>query len=337
MGTEDEARPVAVTKLAPPRAPHALVPRPKLVAALDQFVGEHTVTLIAAAAGAGKTVLLTEWVHHLRAGSWTWLSCDVADADGTRFWTSVIAAWAHLGEGVGEDAQSLLAEDPLALDDAVPSLVNDLARLDRRAVLVIDDLHLVPSRVVTALGLLVERLPATAALVLGTRSDPPLPLHRWRVNGLLGELRSGGLRFSADETTRLVAANGVDLSSADARTLTERTEGWAAGIQLAALTLRDHPDPSAFIQEFAGSDHNVTDYLAGEVLRQLDPNTLDFMLAIATLEEFDAERCLALTGRHDAADELEALERQNARFRVLHTLTGTADRGWQGAAGRIEA
>jgi LuxR family transcriptional regulator, maltose regulon positive regulatory protein len=146
---------------------------------------------------------------------------------------------------------------------------------------------------------------------VGTRSDPPLPLHLLRVNGLLGELRSDELRFSARETAQLLAANGVVLSPDDANALTERTEGWAAGVQLAALTLRAQPDPSAFVRTFSGSDHNVTDYLAGEVLAQLDAETLDFLLVTATLDEFDAERCRALTGRRDAAERLGALEAAN--------------------------
>ena len=285
-------------------------------------------------------MLLAEWVRHRPADSWSWLSCDVTDTDGARFWASVIAVSAHLGEGVGADARLLLAEDPKALDDVVPSLVNDLARLDRGDVLVIDDLHMVPSQRVAPLGLLVERLPPGVALVLGSRFDPPLPLHRWRATGRLGELRSDELRFSARETAQVVAANGVDLGPDDADTLTERTEGWAAGVQMAALTLHDHPDPAAFVRAFAGSDHSVTDYLAGEVLAQLDAETLDFVLATATLDEFDPERCRALTGRHDAADELEALEAANlflvrvgirgATYRFHHLFRDVL-RGWLSA------
>ena len=192
---------LAVTKFGPPQPPRTVVPRVQPVAVLDRLIEGHPVTLVAALAGAGKTVLLTEWVHHRPEGSWAWLTCDVTDADSARFWTSVIAACAHLGDGIGNDAQALLAEDPPALDDVVPSLVNDLARLDRRAALVIDDLHVVPADAVAPLGLLVERLPPAVALVLGSRSDPPLPLSRWRVNGLLGELRTDELRFSARETT----------------------------------------------------------------------------------------------------------------------------------------
>jgi ATP/maltotriose-dependent transcriptional regulator MalT len=130
---EDATPRIALTKLVPPAAPRTLVPRDQHVAALDRLVERHAVTLVVAPAGAGKTVLLAEWVRHLPLGSWAWLSCDVTDADGTRFWASLIAACAHLGEGIGEEARTLLAEDPLALDDVVPSLVNDLAMLDRRA------------------------------------------------------------------------------------------------------------------------------------------------------------------------------------------------------------
>jgi LuxR family transcriptional regulator, maltose regulon positive regulatory protein len=320
---EDTAPRIAVTKLVLPAAPSTLVPRSEHVAALDCLVQQHPVTLVAAPAGAGKTVLLAEWVRHLPSGSWAWLSCDVTDADSTRFWASVIAACAHLGDGIGDEARTLLAEDPLALDDVMPSLVNDLAMLDRRAVLVIDDLHLVPSHAAAPFGLLVERLPPGVALVIGSRSDPPLPLHRWRVNGMLGELRTGELRFSARETEQVVAANGVGLAPDDANALTGRTEGWAAGVQLAALALRDHPDPPGFVRAFAGSDHNVTDYLAGEVLGNLDAETLDFLLAIAPLDEFDAERCRALTGRQDAADKLEGLAAANLFVVRVGTQVGT--------------
>ena len=314
---------LAVTKFGPPQPPRTVVPRVQPVAVLDRLIEGHPVTLVAALAGAGKTVLLTEWVHHRPEGSWAWLTCDVTDADSARFWTSVIAACAHLGDGIGNDAQALLAEDPPALDDVVPSLVNDLARLDRRAALVIDDLHVVPADAVAPLGLLVERLPPAVAVVLGSRSDPPLPLSRWRVNGLLGELRTDELRFSARDTARVVAASGVELSPDDVDTLTARTEGWAAGVHLAALALRDHPDPAAFVRAFAGSDHNVTDYLASEVLTQLDAESLDCLLALATLDEFDADRCRALTGRHDSADKLEAFETANLFLVRVGTDTGT--------------
>ena len=320
---EDAGTRPAVTKFVPPVAPSTLVPRHHHVAALDRLVARHPVTLVAAPAGSGKTVLLVEWVQQRTEGSWAWLSCDVTDAHGDRFWVSVVEACGRLGEAVGEEARALLAEEPEALDDVVPALVNDLASLDRHTVLVIDDLHVVPSRAVAPLALLVERLPPTAALVLATRSDPPLPLHRWRLNGLLGEVRSDELRFSAREAGQLVAANGVDLAPADADALTERTEGWAAGVQLAALTLRGDPDPSAFVRAFAGSDHNVTDYLVGEVLRQLDLDTLDFLLATATLDEFDADRCRALTGRLDAADRLDALAAANLFVVRVGTQAGT--------------
>jgi LuxR family maltose regulon positive regulatory protein len=310
------------------------------VAALDRLVEEYPVTLVAALAGAGKTVLLTDWVHHRPEGSWAWLTCDVTDADSGRFWMSIVAASAHLGDGIGHEARALLAEDPLALDDVVPSLVNDLARLDRPAALVIDDLHMVPSDAVEPLGLLVERLPPGVALVLGSRSDPPLPLHRWRANGLLGELRTDELRFSARDTAQVVAAHGIELTADDADALTARTEGWAAGVHLAALALRHHPDPSSFVKAFAGSDHNITDYLASEVLAQLDAESLDCLLALATLDEFDADRCRALTGRQDAADRLEAFEIANlflvrvgtdgATYR-FHQLFRDVLRGWLSA------
>src|SRR5262245_3174247 len=120
---------LAVTKFAPPRLPRTAMRRDHPVAALDRLVEEHPVTLVAALAGAGKTVLLTDWVHHRPEGLWAWLTCDVTDADSTRFWMAIIAACAHLGDGIGNEARALLAEDPLALDDVVPSLVNDLARL----------------------------------------------------------------------------------------------------------------------------------------------------------------------------------------------------------------
>ncbi len=314
---------LAVTKFAPPTPPRTVMARDHPVALLDRLVDEHPVTLIAALAGAGKTVLLTDWVHHRPEESWAWLTCDVTDADSARFWMSIVAACAHLGDGIGNEARALLAEDPLALDDVVPSLVNDLARLDRGAALVIDDLHMVPADAVAPLGLLVERLPPGVALVLGSRSDPPLPLHRWRANGILGELRTDQLRFSADDTARVVAAHGIELTPEDADALTARTEGWAAGVHLAALALRDHPDPSAFVRAFAGSDHNITDYLASEVLAQLDAESLDCLLALATLDEFDADRCRALTGRHDAADRLEAFETANLFLVRVGTDAGT--------------
>src|SRR4051812_21341089 len=232
----------ARTKFLIPALPHTHVSRPRLVRRLDDSVSEFAVSLVTGFAGSGKTVLLAEFSRSRPLGA-AWLACDVTDADPIQFWAAVIVALRTLDPAIGTDAMDLLEADGHFRDDAIASLVNDLFDLDGDNLLVIDDLHLVASSALVALGDLLERIPASLRVVLSARSDPRLPLHRWRAGGRLGELRAADLRMGAAEVGQLVRLVGVQVVPDDVAVLADRTEGWAAGVQLAALSMRHEAQP----------------------------------------------------------------------------------------------
>src|SRR5207253_6213967 len=175
--------------------------------------------------------------------------------------------------------------------DAIASLVNELAELDGIFVLVVDDLHFVGRAALASLGELLQRLPVAVRVIISARSDPRLPLHRWRAVGSLSELRAAELRMDASEVTQLVRAVGVEVSPEDAAVLADRTEGWAAGVQLAALSMRTEPEPAEFIRTFASTDRNVADFLIAEVLERQRDDVVAFMLDTSVLDELHAPLC----------------------------------------------
>jgi LuxR family transcriptional regulator, maltose regulon positive regulatory protein len=301
----------ARTKLRIPELPRAHVPRPRLVHRLDDTVSGFSVTLVAGFAGAGKTVALAEWARSRPSGTVAWLSCDVADADRLQFWTALVGALRNLDAAIGVEALDLVHADGQLGHDAIASLVNDLCDLDDDRVLVIDDLHLVARSALEQLGELLERLPSPIRVVLSGRSDPRLPLHRWRAGGRLGEIRAAELRMDVAEVGQFVRSVGVEVSPTAAALLADRTEGWAAGVQLAALSMRYESEPDEFIRTFTGNDRNVADFLVGEVLERLDGDLVDFLLDTSVLDELSAPLCDALTGRSDSAAMLRGLEREN--------------------------
>jgi LuxR family transcriptional regulator, maltose regulon positive regulatory protein len=304
---------VVATKLHVPSARPDLVPRERLYATLSSG-GPRKLTVIEAPAGSGKTTLLSQWQgSSFESRPFAWLSLDDADNDPAQFWTYVVEALRTVEPGIGGEALALLgARSASVLGLALPALVNELAALDRRIVLVLDDYHAITApEVHEQLGWLLDHLPPMVEIALTTRVNPPLHLARLRVRGELVHVRAGELRFSVDEAAAMLTALGLVLSEPDVAHLQERTEGWAAGLYLAALSLRGRVDAADFIGSFAGDDRHLVDYLAGEVLDEQRPDVRRFLVCTSILRRFSAPLCNAVTGRTDATALIADIERSN--------------------------
>lgn len=313
----DEREMLLATKLHAPPVRADLVPRPRLAQRPDTCV-----VLVCAPAGYGKTTLLAEWAR--RPQPCAWLSLDAGDNDPARFWRHVIAALDRARPGVAERLSGLLGPPPPAsFDRVVTALINDLdaGPVDDRGArsissaadgvhLILDDYHVITSsRVHESVEFLVEHAPAVLRLTVASRSDPPLPLPRLRARGQLAELRADGLRFTPGEAAALLRhASGIDLSEGSAAVLTDRTEGWAVGLHLAALSLRGSVETDRFITEFSGSHRFVLDYLVEEVLEKQSDPVRSFVLDTSVLQRFTADLCDAITGRDDSAAMLDQVE-----------------------------
>jgi LuxR family transcriptional regulator, maltose regulon positive regulatory protein len=311
---------LAATKIQIPGARSGLVPRDRLVEML--VAADAGVAVIQAPVGSGKTTLLAEWhAAEREKRPFAWLSLDRADNDPVRFLEGVIAALRTVVPGAGEQALAHLG-GPAALTDVVlPSLVNDLTAHAERLVLVLDDYHVVGEpRVHEAVTFLLEHRPAAVQLALATRSEPPLPLGRLRVRRELVEVRAGDLRFTDDEAAALLNDTlGLRIEPADIARLQERTEGWAAGLQLAALSLSGREDRRAFISSFAGDDRPVVDYLGFEVLDGQPDDVREFLLETSILDRLCGPLCDRLTGRARSAALLDRLERAGLLVMPLDT------------------
>jgi LuxR family maltose regulon positive regulatory protein len=282
---------------------------------LDQGV-ERTLTLVAAPAGFGKTTLLAEWLAAGSAGGRpaAWVSLDAGDNDPARFWAYVLTALQTVQPGIGATALSLLhSPQPPSVAAVVTTLINELDALEDDIALILDDLHVIEAQpVYDVLAFLLDHLPPRLRLVVATRADPPLPLARLRARGELSELRAVDLRFTPDEAAAfLTRTMGLDLSAADIAALEHRTEGWIAGLQLAALSMRGHQDLSGFVQAFAGDHRYVVDYLVEEVLLRQPARVRDFLLQTAILDRLNGSLCDTVTGQEGGDARLEALERGN--------------------------
>ncbi len=313
------------TKLRVPGLRPGFIPRPWLVHRLDSDLKQGLV-LVCAPAGFGKTGLLAEWASHGRR-PFAWLSLDAADNDPTRFWRHVVAALDRARPGIGVQVGPLLGPPPpTSFESLVTALINEFdTRHDEDEVpLVLDDYHMIDAPVVhSALTFLLEHLPTGLRLVLAGRSDPPLPLARLRARGQLAELRADELRFAPDEAAALLGeVTGGGLPDAAVRMLTTRTEGWAAGLQLAGLSLRGQADPTHFAAKFNGSHRYILDYLAGEVIEQLSDQVRTFLLETSVLERLSGELCDAVTGRADGQEMLEGIERAGLFLVPLDEVRG---------------
>ena len=313
------------TKLHVPRPQPGFVPRPRLVEALGEGLARGRV-LVCAPAGFGKTALLADWA---RGGGRpvAWLGLDGGDNDPARFWRYAVAALDRARPGLAERVGPLLGPPPpRSFEGLVTGLINELAVQPGpdEVLLVLDDYHLIDSGPVhESVAFLLENLPPGLHLVVSSRADPPLPLPRLRARGQLAELRAAELRFTTEEAAALLgAAAGPGLPGTAVAALTARTEGWAAGLQLAALSLRGQADPAGFVAEFTGSHRFVLDYLADEVLDGQPGQVRAFLLETSVLERLSGELCDAVTGRSGSQAMLHHIERAGLFLVPLDEVRG---------------
>ncbi len=304
--------PILATKVYKPPARPKTVARLRLLEQLNAGL-PGKLTLISAAAGFGKTTLVSEWAAACGLPA-AWLSLDEGDSDPTRFLAYLIAALQTVAPSVGQGALAALqAPQPPPAEAILTAVLNDLAALPDRLLLVLDDYHAVDAPAVDqALAFLLQNLPPHLHLVIASREDPPLPLARLRARGQLTELRAADLRFTPDEAAEFLnQVMGLNLSPAEMAALEARTEGWIAGLQLAALSMQGRTDTAAFVRSFAGSHRFVLDYLVEEVLLRQPERVRAFLLQTSILDRLSGPLCDAVTGQEGSEAVLEELERGN--------------------------
>ena len=317
------ATPLLRTKLYIPPVRPEIVSRPRLIERLNEGL-HRRLTLISAPAGFGKTTLLSEWIHCRGAVTAplqvAWLSLDEGDNDPTRFLAYFVAAIQTIHQDIGQSViAALQSSQPLPIQAILTTLINEIAAIPDRLVLVLDEYHLIEAQPIhQALTFLLEHLPPQMHLVIATREDPHLPLARLRARGQLTELRATDLRFISSEAAEFLnQVMGLDLSADDIAALETRTEGWIAGLQLAALalqgtiSLQGHKDATSLIKSFTGSHRFVLDYLIEEVLEQQSESVQTFLLQTAVLDRLTGSLCDALTGEDNGRATLEMLEHAN--------------------------
>jgi LuxR family maltose regulon positive regulatory protein len=308
------------TKLfVPPLRPN-LVPRTHLIGQLNQGLQPgHKLTLISAPAGFGKTTLVSEWIAAYERPA-AWLSLDEGDNDPARFLTYLVTALQTVAPDCGEGLLSILqSSQPPHIDSILTTLINEITTIPDEFVLVLDDFHVIESATIEkAVAFILDHMPPQMHLAIATREDPRLPLARLRARDHLIELRVSDLRFTPSEAAEFLnQVMGFNLSIEEIASLETRTEGWIAGLQLAALVLQGvvstggYEDAAEFIKSFTGSHHFVLDYLLEEVLGQQPESIQSFLLKTAVLERMTASLCDALTGREDGQATLEYLQRAN--------------------------
>jgi LuxR family maltose regulon positive regulatory protein len=308
-------------KVRIPRRRAGVLPRPVISAQLDAATARD-LTLVCAPAGFGKTTALAEWAHTSRRPV-AWLTLDEGDNDATRFWSNIAAALCPPAFDATTHAPAEFGS--AASEPSIRTVAALLTRAGEQLVLVLDDYHLIDAAPVhAAVTDLVERLAPRLRIVIAGRADPPLPLGRLRARGQLAEVRAADLAFTADQTAALLReVAGIALADTSIAALAERTEGWAAGLQLATLSLQERADPDAFVAAFSGTHRHVLDYLAGEVLDRQSDDTVTFLLDTSVLDQVSGPLADAVTGRHDGQQMLERIERAN-----LFLVPLDDDRAW---------
>jgi LuxR family maltose regulon positive regulatory protein len=311
--------PLLTTKLYVPRVRRDVVSRPRLVERLNEGLHRgHRLALVSAPAGYGKTTLLSAWVATFGQPV-AWLALDSGDNDPARFLAYLLAALQTIGDDVGTGVlDRLQAPQPPPMEELLTTLINQIDSLSASFVLVLDDYHLIAAqRIHEALAFLLDHPPQNMHLVVATRADPPWQFARLRGRGQLTELRLADLQFTQDEATVFLnEVMGLALSAEDISTLTYRTEGWIAGLQLAALSMQDRQDLPGFIAALAGSQHYILDYLVEEVLHRQPEDVQAFLLRTSILDRLTGPLCDALTLEHEAGAGdgqamLNRLERAN--------------------------
>ncbi|MFN8440327.1 MAG: LuxR C-terminal-related transcriptional regulator [Caldilineaceae bacterium] len=311
--------PLLATKFYLPQPRAELVARPRLLTKLQPAL-HCPLTLISAPAGFGKSTLVVQWIAELSNTAMplplhlAWVSLDEGDNDPVRFWSYVAVALEKASLDLGKQLQASLQLSPLPpIEALLTDLLNRLAEQDATLIVALDDFHLIQNQMLhDGLLFLVEHLPPTSHLLLLTRSDPPLPLARWRVRRQMLEIRPAELRFTAEEASSFLQQTmKLELTPQQVLQLEERTEGWIAGLQLAALSLHERSNTGDFLESFTGSNRYIADYLIDEVLANLAPATQSFLQQIAVLDRFCAPLCAAVSGNPDARTLLDSLERSN--------------------------
>ena len=286
---------------------------------LDQLqsglIEQRKLTLVSAPAGYGKTTLITSWLNSLpKATRTVWLSLEQSDNEPARFLAYLTTAWSRISDFGLKNILELLDEPQLPpFKNILDEVINALASLEESAILALDDYHVITNPLIhEMLEYFLEHQPHQAHLVITTRSDPLLPLARLRARGQMTEIRANDLRFTEDEAGHFFDQSmQLVLKEEDIRSLETRTEGWAVGLQLAALAIKNLPDPQKFVKTFRGSHRFVLDYLAEEVIRQQREELRKFLVQTSILERFNAKSCEAVTGYSNSQSLLSELEQAN--------------------------
>jgi LuxR family maltose regulon positive regulatory protein len=305
---------VLESKLHPPALHPEHLSRPRLLRLLDESTARR-LALVDAPVGFGKTTLLAEWcVSVSPSRRCAWITFDEQDNDPTVFWTYVLHALRRAAPDCISDGLMIVHTPGASVTRTMVShLLNDLWRLDHPVSIILDDYHKVTDgECHESMRFFLQRLPPMLHVVISTRSDPPIALGTMRARGGLTDVREAVLRFTAEETAALLNDSlRLELEPDDLSRLGERTEGWAAGLYLAALSLRDRPDAADFIAEFGGEDRHIVDFLGGEVLDRLPEDMQRFLLRTSILERFSAPLCDAVAGVTGSAERLRTLEQTN--------------------------
>ncbi|WP_432427093.1 LuxR C-terminal-related transcriptional regulator [Salinilacustrithrix flava] len=321
--TEDWQPGLAATKVQPPAPPRHLVHRSRLDDALDAALDRHVpLVLVSAPAGSGKTTLLAAWLA-TRSEAVAWLQVEEPDSDPARFWSYLARAIGRTQPALGAELQPVIAGSRGDGDAVVPELVNRLADLGEPLLLVIDDYHLVDDeRIHRGVERLVDLCPPQVTVVLATRMDPPFRIGRLRVRNQVAEVRADDLRFVPEEAAGLLGDTTSPLAPELLAELCGRTEGWAAGLVLAGLSLQRADDPQSFVAAFRGDDHLVVEYLRDELLTGLADDDHRRLLETSVLDELSGELVDAVTGTHGGAEWLRETARSN-QLLVALDRTGT--------------
>jgi LuxR family maltose regulon positive regulatory protein len=343
--TQREVRPTSgelvATKCFVPVSPHALIPRPRLSTLLDEGL-QRRFTLVSAPAGFGKTTLLSTWAESQCPGNShvAWLTLDEGDNAPRRFWAYVLTALDRCEPSTStQGLQRLHAPEEPSLEEVLTDLINRLSEAMTPWALILDDYQVINEPAIhRQLSYLVEHLPSQVHVMLATRTDPPLPLSRWRARGQMLEVRTDQLRATKEEATALLhKVMGITLESSLLQEVITRTEGWLAGLRLVGLALQGCTDPACMLEGTHGSDRYILDYVSEEVLRQQEPAMYTFLLRTSILSQLTAPLCDAVSeragGHQDSQQMLEELERTNVfvvpldrqrRWYRYHTLFAEA-------------
>lgn len=300
--------PILRAKVAAPGRPSWLVPRPRLA----RRIAERALTSITGPPGAGKTMAAASWVDGSEHGPVAWVTLDEFDNDPEVFWSYVVAALSLAGIPLRRAASVLAGPEPDRRDFLV-LIAAELAGHEPPVTLVLDEFHCVTDPVAMAgLAYLLRNARPGLRVVCAARMDPPLPLHRYRLTGDVTEIRAGDLAFTVPEAAQLMTQHGVTLPTASVAHLTERSEGWAAGLRMAAMSMTDHPDPEQFIKSLVAEDSAIVGYLVEEVLNTRAPEVRDLLLRTSILDQVNADIAAVLTGDDRSSAALDAMARGNA-------------------------